>query len=189
MPRHVHAQLPASQSAIEDVLRVFVSLEDGVQQALAVVEVLAHAPFLHADDVYDLLVGPLQLEGGDKNVAAAEEHVPAGEGADDPPDVDVLQVTVLADEVEDDPATLVVAEAFEFGIGVAGRRAVENRVEHQFALVDVTTGQPLHLHEELGAHAQQKLLGNRLVGLAEQRRRTCGSATARSRGRRGGTRG
>ncbi len=52
----VHAELPAGQPAIQDVFGVTVRFEQRLKQVLAVVQMLADAPFLHADDLDNLAV-------------------------------------------------------------------------------------------------------------------------------------
>ena len=166
--RQVHAQLAAAQPAVEDVLGVLFRLDDGVQQPFAVVEVFADAPLLHADDLDDLVLDAALLDLGDVNVAAAGRLGPVRQRADHPADVDVLQVAEFADEIEDEPAALLVAQPPQPGVvGLLGQ--LEDRIEDQLALLDPSARQPFDLHEELGTEAQQRLFGDRLLVLADQR--------------------
>ena len=91
-----------------------------------------------------------------------------GERADHPADVDVFQVAEFADEIEDEPAALFVAQPPQVRLArLLGQ--IEGRVEDQLALLDPPARQPFDLHEELGAQSQERFFGGRFLVFADQR--------------------
>ena len=151
--RQVHAQLAAAQPAVEDVLGVFLRLDDGVRAAVLPSSRCSRMPHFCMRMILTISSRDAALlDLGDVDVAAAGRLGPLRQRADDPADVDVLQVAVFADEVEDEPAALLVAQPPQSPV-VRSPRPARRPDRRSVPLLDPPAGQPLDLHEELGARA------------------------------------
>ena len=83
--------------------------------------------------------------------------------------VDVLQVAMLADEVENDALCPQIAKPLQLRVLRARGGLVEDRVKKELALLEAPAGQPLDLQKELRAEAAEKLFGLSFVAFEEKR--------------------
>ena len=115
----VHAQLAAPQAPVEDIFRILLRLHDGIEQVLALVQMFPDPPFLHAEDPDDGLGDACLLDFGHIDGAPSGAGGAARERSHHPAHVHVFNVPEFAEEVEDEPPRLFVAQGLQLG-GIRG---------------------------------------------------------------------
>lgn len=149
-----HTELEATETSVERVIDVLLGFENGLDEFLFVtvpsvtklLEPFDDSPALHPEQEGSEVMIVAHLDFGDVDAASTADLAACGDRDFDLAEVEMLDVSVFANEVGDEAASQGVPERDEVGIG--GRRGLggEERFEHELALLEAAPGQPADGH-------------------------------------------
>ncbi len=152
--RKAHPELEATEASVERVIDILLGFENGLDEFLFVtvpsgpelLQTFDDPPTLNPEQEGSKVIIVAHFDFGDVDAASTTDLAAGGDGDFDFAEVEMLDISVFANEIGDEPASEWVPERDEIGISGRGGLGREEGFEHELTLLEAATGEPADGH-------------------------------------------